>query len=600
MSSTNASSSTSSRSSNGVTMAVMTDPMPGTGAIIPHVVEVEARDDVRVVVEDGPWPVDPALRAGGAAHLAALRRRVPGDARRAGAGHDGSAPAASCARGGRATSTWWPPPTRWRAMPRCARGRWPWPATTRCAAATGGSRRSGCRSRRWCPADACCSGAGAPSSRSTRALARRPLGDARARARPDRARRSRARPCEELGVAVDPGRGAHARARLGPRAAAPRGVRGARAGSGSGAGGRRRVRRRTLDALPASAGAEEFDVGRGLRPRAPAGAADRRRRVRAGAARGRNGRPASLKDHERRRDDREARRRRAASPAPSPARRAPPSSSSTRTQRMETGIWEVTPGEFDAGARPIRRVHALRRRATCAERHVRSQAVSADRAATRLPQRASAASPPVRLRHPSPPGRALPSPGGALRPRTDRAQRRGGRRALAGARRRLRGAGRGQRGGRGRRRSSARSTTSTRASRSPSRAAGSAIRATAGASWPSAPASRSPPASRRCSPTWARSSTSGRAGRQWLLERHGPEQVLAADRPRPRARAARGARASGRRGSARRCARGRTRARCARCGCSSRSTASPRRWPRASTAPTARAPSRRCARTPTG
>jgi 8-oxo-dGTP pyrophosphatase MutT (NUDIX family) len=58
-------------------MAVMTDPMPGTGAIIPHVVEVEARDDVRVVVDEGPWPVDPALRAGGAAHLAALRRRVP-------------------------------------------------------------------------------------------------------------------------------------------------------------------------------------------------------------------------------------------------------------------------------------------------------------------------------------------------------------------------------------------------------------------------------------------------------------------------------------------------------------------------------------------
>jgi 8-oxo-dGTP pyrophosphatase MutT (NUDIX family) len=58
-------------------MAVMTDPMPGTVAIIPHVVEVEARDDVRVVVQDGPWPVDPALRAGGAAHLAALRRRVP-------------------------------------------------------------------------------------------------------------------------------------------------------------------------------------------------------------------------------------------------------------------------------------------------------------------------------------------------------------------------------------------------------------------------------------------------------------------------------------------------------------------------------------------
>jgi 8-oxo-dGTP pyrophosphatase MutT (NUDIX family) len=58
-------------------MAVMTDPMPGTGAIIPHVVEVEPRDDVRVTVQDGPWPVDAALRAGGAAHLAALRRRVP-------------------------------------------------------------------------------------------------------------------------------------------------------------------------------------------------------------------------------------------------------------------------------------------------------------------------------------------------------------------------------------------------------------------------------------------------------------------------------------------------------------------------------------------
>jgi 8-oxo-dGTP pyrophosphatase MutT (NUDIX family) len=41
------------------------------------VVEVEARDDVRVVVQDGPWPVDPALRAGGAPHLAALRARVP-------------------------------------------------------------------------------------------------------------------------------------------------------------------------------------------------------------------------------------------------------------------------------------------------------------------------------------------------------------------------------------------------------------------------------------------------------------------------------------------------------------------------------------------
>ena len=40
-------------------------------------VEVEARDDVRVVVQDGPWPLDAALRAGGGPHLAALRRRVP-------------------------------------------------------------------------------------------------------------------------------------------------------------------------------------------------------------------------------------------------------------------------------------------------------------------------------------------------------------------------------------------------------------------------------------------------------------------------------------------------------------------------------------------
>lgn len=40
-------------------------------------VEVEARDDVRVEVQDGPWPLDAVLRAGGAAHLAALRRRVP-------------------------------------------------------------------------------------------------------------------------------------------------------------------------------------------------------------------------------------------------------------------------------------------------------------------------------------------------------------------------------------------------------------------------------------------------------------------------------------------------------------------------------------------
>jgi 8-oxo-dGTP pyrophosphatase MutT (NUDIX family) len=74
-------------------MAVMTDPMPGTGAIIPHVVEVEARDDVRVVLEDGPWAVDAALRAGGAAHLAALRARVPGM-------HDGPVLAMTAVHGG--------------------------------------------------------------------------------------------------------------------------------------------------------------------------------------------------------------------------------------------------------------------------------------------------------------------------------------------------------------------------------------------------------------------------------------------------------------------------------------------------------------------
>jgi 8-oxo-dGTP pyrophosphatase MutT (NUDIX family) len=74
-------------------MAVMTDPMPGTGAIIPHVVEVEARDDVRVVVQDGSWPLDAALRAGGAAHLAAVRRRFP-------AMHDGPVLAMTSVHGG--------------------------------------------------------------------------------------------------------------------------------------------------------------------------------------------------------------------------------------------------------------------------------------------------------------------------------------------------------------------------------------------------------------------------------------------------------------------------------------------------------------------
>jgi 8-oxo-dGTP pyrophosphatase MutT (NUDIX family) len=57
------------------------------------VVEVEARDDVRVAVEDGPWPVDPALRAGGASHLAALRARAP-------AMHDGTVLAMTAVEGG--------------------------------------------------------------------------------------------------------------------------------------------------------------------------------------------------------------------------------------------------------------------------------------------------------------------------------------------------------------------------------------------------------------------------------------------------------------------------------------------------------------------
>ena len=56
-------------------------------------VEVEARDDVRVVLQDGPWAVDAGLRAGGAAHLAALRRRVPGM-------HDGPVLAMTAVHGG--------------------------------------------------------------------------------------------------------------------------------------------------------------------------------------------------------------------------------------------------------------------------------------------------------------------------------------------------------------------------------------------------------------------------------------------------------------------------------------------------------------------
>jgi len=57
------------------------------------VVEVESRDDVRVVVHDGAWAVDPALRAGGEAHLASLRARSP-------AMHDGLVLAMTAIDGG--------------------------------------------------------------------------------------------------------------------------------------------------------------------------------------------------------------------------------------------------------------------------------------------------------------------------------------------------------------------------------------------------------------------------------------------------------------------------------------------------------------------
>jgi len=57
------------------------------------VVEVEPRDDVRVFVQDGLWAVDGALRAGGAAHLAALRARAP-------AMHDGRVLAMTAIAGG--------------------------------------------------------------------------------------------------------------------------------------------------------------------------------------------------------------------------------------------------------------------------------------------------------------------------------------------------------------------------------------------------------------------------------------------------------------------------------------------------------------------
>ena len=97
------------------------------------------------------------------------------------------------------------------------------------------------------------------------------------------------------------------------------------------------------------------------------------------------------------------------------------------------------------------------------------------------------------------PARALAAPGGRLR----RARRR-------------------HRRGRGGRRSPARSRTCTRARRSTSRGAwrrhAAPRLAVRGRARPGARAGR---ARTRCSPTWARSSTSGPRGAAWLLERHG-------------------------------------------------------------------------------
>jgi 8-oxo-dGTP pyrophosphatase MutT (NUDIX family) len=57
------------------------------------VVDVEARRDVRIVVDDGPWSADAGLRAGGGAHLTAPRARSPRL-------HDGPVLAMTSIRGG--------------------------------------------------------------------------------------------------------------------------------------------------------------------------------------------------------------------------------------------------------------------------------------------------------------------------------------------------------------------------------------------------------------------------------------------------------------------------------------------------------------------
>ena len=346
------------------------------------------------------------------------------------------------------------------------------------------------------PTGACCSGAAAPASRSTRAHGTScPRGCSSPG--PTRWRRpSRARRREELGVDGRPGRRARARARLGPRAPAARGVR--RAG---------------VEAAPARAGGDEFDVVEAFDvARAPApltaGAACALALLGRVRARSRATGPASGGEHQRPR----------------------------KPVRVRNGRATAGPGATFAWWSP--------------------STPNSARSASRWPPCAGG-----RPTAPSP-----CSPGSARRARRSC--------------------------------SSARSTTSTRASRSRCRAAGSAIRATAGASWPSAPASRSPPASTALLAYSDRSSTSGRAARAWLLERHGPSRSS----PRStatRARAARGTRdraRADRRGGALVGGAGRA----ARRAAVPRGARRPRRGrPRGSTAPTARARSRRCARTPT-
>ena len=454
--------------------------MPGTGAIIPHVVEVEARDDVRVVVDDGPWPVDPALRAGGAAHLAALRRRVP-------AMHDGPVLAMTAVerrvvrarRAGyfdmvaTADALAGDPALRARAV--ALAGEDPLRRGDGRVAAMGLSVAARC------PTGACCSGAGAPSLPLDPG-AWHVVPSGMLEPEPDPIGAAVAREAlEELGVAADP-RAVRMLGSAGTSRACARGVRRARAGSGSGAGGRRRVRRR-----------------RGVRGRAAA--------PRAAA-------PAS------------GARLRRAWPAASRADRALLASGASRRAGRYLRLVEPSDPEQP-------------------------------RSASRWPPCAGG----------RPTATSPCSPGSATRARRSC--------------------------------SPARSPTSTRASRSTCRAAGGAIRATAGSFVAERVRVEEPAGEPALLAYLGSVKHVGPRGAAWLLERHGPEQVLAAiDRdPSARLREVPGHRARG--GSARRCARGRSRARCARCGCSSRSTASPPRWPRASTAPTARAPSRRCARTRT-